>query len=470
VYCPPTAVYLPLNAEDPNCLDRRGRHRERVMPQRLGGSSIVTAGNVDPERTYRRIYWRLIPFLMLCYLFASLDRTNIGYAKLQFMERFGFSEAIYGMGAGLFYLGYLLFEVPSNLLLQRIGVRLTLLRIMIVWGLCCALMSVMATKWQFYGLRFLLGVAEAGFFPGVLYYLTRWAPPSRRARLTAMFMASLALSGIVGGPISGQIMSSMDGLAGLAGWQWLFIVEGLPASLLGIVAYYYLAESPASARWLNAGERALVTAEISQHESTGDQNTRRSFAAVLRLPRFYALAAMSFALTGSTGGLFLWLPTTIRRAGVEDIWTIGLLAAIPFTIGAAVQFIVARSSDRTQERRWHASLAAAMAAAGWAALPFVHGSPALALAAMSVVAAGTLGAMGPFWTLPPTLLPGRALAGIVALVTTAGGFGNFISPIIVGELATSTGSLASGYVYFAIIMLLAAALLPAAFTDPAARA
>jgi D-galactonate transporter len=411
----------------------------------------------DPaDAAYRKIYRRVIPFLMLCYLFASLDRSNVAFAKLHFVEDLGFDDAIYGLGAGIFALGYILFEVPSNLLLQRIGIRRTLLRIMVAWGLCCALLAFIKLPWHFYTLRFLLGVAEAGFFPGVLFFLSRWAPAARRARLTALFMASIAVSGIVGGPLSGQIVASFDGMAGLAGWQWLFIVEGLPSCALGVMAFFYLQESPAEARWLTAEERAAVMKDIdSEQQSKPRPQNETSLLEIVRMPLFAPLAVMAFAIMTSTGGLFVWLPTMIRNVGILDLRTIGLISAVPFLLGAVAQFLIARHSDRTAERRGHAAWPALVGGLGWLLMPIVSFDPLWSLLAMCIATAGTFGAMGPFWALPPTLLSHRNVAVGIALLTSIGGLGNFISPPIIGWISVQTGSLASGQIYFGALLLIA---------------
>jgi MFS family permease len=289
----------------------------------------MTANKVDAtsqaEAAYRKIYWRIIPFLMLCYLVAFVDRSNIGFAKLQFVKDLGLTEAVYGFGAGIFYLGYILFEVPSNLMLEKVGVRKTLLRIMTVWGVCSAATAFIATDWHLYILRFLLGAGEAGFFPGILFYLTLWTPAKRRARLTAMFMASIGVSGIIGGPLSGAIMTHLDGVWGLAGWQWLFLAEGVPAALLGVIAFFYLKDSPADATWLTDGEKATVLADLEAEKAAQSQNSHHSFGAALRAKKFYVLVGLALALIAGTGGIFFWLPTIIRSSGVHDVWDIGLL-------------------------------------------------------------------------------------------------------------------------------------------------
>lgn len=420
----------------------------------------------EKERIYRKIAWRLIPVLMLCYLLASLDRSNVAFAKLQFSHALGFDDLVFGIGAGVFALGYLLFEVPSNILLQRIGLRRTLLRIMAAWGLCCAALALMTAPWHFYLLRFLLGVAEAGFFPGVIFYLTRWAPMARRARMTALFMASIAISGVLGGPISGAIMHSMAGVAGLADWQWLFILEGLPSVVVGVLAFLVLAETPATAKWLTEREKTVIAEDLRSEAPAGEHAAPASWREVLRMPAFFALAIAAFTLMTSTGGAFLWLPSILRNAGVTGVLDIGLYSGIPFLFGAFAQYLVARHSDRTQERRLHVIIPFAVGGVGWLLAAWLRAEPALAIAAMTVAIAGTFGAMGPFWTLPSKVFPAARLAVGIAIVTTIGGIGNFISPPIVGYISMTTGSLATGQYYFATLMLTSAAAVAMALRTP----
>jgi MFS family permease len=411
------------------------------------------------DSAYRKIYWRIIPFLMLCYLAAFVDRSNIGFAKLQFVKDLGLTEAVYGFGAGIFYLGYILFEVPSNLMLEKIGVRKTLLRIMTVWGVCSAATAFISADWHLYILRFLLGAGEAGFFPGILFYLTLWTPAKRRARLTAMFMASIGVSGIIGGPLSGAIMTHLEGVWGLAGWQWLFLAEGVPASLLGVIAFFFLKDGPADATWLDDGEKATVLADLEAEKAAQSGHSHHSFGAALRSLKFYVLVGLALALIAGTGGIFFWLPTIIRNAGVHDVWNIGLLSAIPFIVGVVVQFLVARHSDQTMERLWHACLPAIFAGIGWILMPHVADSATLSIAALTLATAGTLGAMGPFWTLPSLFLTGPARAGGIALITTFGGIGSFFSPWLVGWMASISGSLAVGQYYYGALMFIGAAVL-----------
>lgn len=426
------------------------------MPQRVASARAESPDqDAVAETAYRKMMWRLMPFLVLCYLAAFVDRSNVGFAKLQFLHDLGFTEAIYGVGAGLFYLGYMLFEVPSNLHLARHGARATLLRIMVLWGLTSAAMAVMRTPLQFYGLRALLGAAEAGFFPGVLLYLTYWVPPQRRARFTSLFMMSIAISGVVGGPLAGLIMGSLDGWRDLRGWQWLFIIEGLPSCVLGVVAYFYLSDRPAQARWLSVDEKAAVAADLAPSVRP-EPGRHGDILAALRDSRFFTITAMAFALFTSVSGVTLWLPTVLRNSGLSGVLQIGLLSAIPYSIGAVAQYLVGRSSDRRLERRIHAAIPALCGAVGWTLLPSVSTQPGLALAVMTLATAGTLAAMPPFWSLPPALLSGTAAAAGIALVSTVGSLGSFLSPMVIGWLAEKTGSLAAGQYYVAGILAVGA--------------
>jgi D-galactonate transporter len=418
---------------------------------------------------YSKIQWHIMPFLILCYVVAFIDRTNIGVAKLGFVHELGFDEAIYGFGAGIFYLGYILLEIPSNYLLGRVGIRKTLLRIMVLWGACCSVMAFMSTATEFYLLRFLLGAAEAGLFPGILLYVTYWIPQARRARITALFMASIAISGVIGGPLAGWIMHSMAQFHGIAGWRWLFLIEGLPAVLLGVIAFYYLDDGPEKAAWLSDQERQWVRSELEEEHARKAQspNVHHSFRDTVKDPRFFAVAVLGFAVMVSTAGVFLWLPTIIQHSGIKDVAQIGLLSALPFLVGFVAQFLVARSSDRKLERRWHAALPACAAAVGWLLLPFAATNTVAALLLLTLAASGTLAAMGPYWSLPASFLSGSAVAGGIALISTIAGFGNFISPILVGYLTRYTGSLTAGQVYFGALLLVGAALMLAVVRRPA---
>lgn len=392
------------------------------------------------DAIWRKIQWRILPFLVVCYIVAFIDRSNIGFAKLEFSGDLGFSDAVYGLGASLFYLGYILFEVPSNLLLHKVGVRKTFLRIMIPWGLVAAVTAFMTVPGHYYVLRFLLGVTEAGFFPGVLLYLTYWIPSGRRAKVMAIFLASIAVSGVIGGPISGVIMHAFDGVLDLAGWQWVFIIEGLPACLLGVTAYILLSDRPAQAKWLSDEERDFVATEMEADQPKGDK-VPHSYGAALRNKSFWGMAALGFGIMTSTSGLFLWVPTIIKQAGHTGVLAIGLISAIPFLVAVVFQYLNARHSDKVMERRRHAGVAAVIGAAGWVVLPLVSDMPWVAIVVLTVIATGTMAAMGPFWSMPPALLRGTAAAGGIATITAFAGIGNLITPAVSGWISATTGSL-----------------------------
>jgi MFS family permease len=427
------------------------------------------AGDAAADAVYRKVLWRLMPFLMLCYVVSFIDRSNIGFAKLLFIKDLGFNDAIYGIGAGIFYVGYILFEVPSNLYLHKVGVRATLLRIMVLWGLCSAAMAFMVTPASFYIMRLLLGAAEAGLFPGMLLYLTYWVPLSRRARFTALFTASIPIAGMVGGPLSGWLIHAFEGVAGMRGWQWLFIVEGLPACFLGVGAYYYLQNSPSSSNWLSADEKALIQRDFDAENKAKAGKSPHTFKAALREPRLYWLAGMGIGVLVSTGGIFFWLPSIIRKSGIDNVLTIGLLSVIPFFIALVAQYLNARHSDKTGERRWHVAVPAIIAACGWVMLPAVHDSPALSVLMLTLVTAGTLSLTGPFWTLPSTFLSGAAAAGGIAVLSTIAGLGSVFSPMLVGWLSSTSGNLMAGQYYFGALMFIGAlSLLAGVKRNPAA--
>lgn len=406
------------------------------------------------DAVYRRIVARLLPLLMICYVLNYLDRSNIGFAKLEFQGDIGLSEAAFGLGAGLFYIGYSVFEIPSNMMLQRIGARLTLLRIMLGWGVCATLFSVMQTPMHYYILRFVLGVTEAGFFPGVLLLISFWIPARRRAGFTAMFMSAMAISGIIGGPLSGFVMHGMDGTLGWEGWRWMFLIEGLPSIAMGIVVYRMLADTPEQASWLTDEQKRVLAAEFSAERDAARSGpaAHHDFRAVIADWRIYTIGAMSIAMIASSAGLQFWLPTIVRQSGVTDVLHVGLLCALPFIVAIAVQQWVARRSDRTDERRWHAATCAFISAAGWLLLTVADRSLIPALFAATLIAGGFFGATGPFWALPSRYLTGSAAAGGLALIAMLGGVGSFASPTIVGWLATLFGSLKPGYLYYGALM------------------
>ena len=390
---------------------------------------------------FRKIAWRIMPFAMLCYLLALIDRTNIGFAKLSFMADLGFTEAAFGLGAGIFYLGYLLFEVPSNLVLERIGLRLTLMRIMVLWGTCTVAMAFMWSANSFAVFRFLLGAAEAGFFPGLILYLTYWITSRHRAWFTALLMSCPAIAGIIGSALAGIIMSSTEGWLGLRGWQWLFILEGVPTVLLGIIAYYYLTDRPAEAKWLSADEKRIVLSELAAEQKAKRNVTHDSLFQAIRDKRFLLLLVACFGLYASTSTNAFWGASILRDAGETSVSRIAYLLIIPNAVGLVTQLAVARSSDYFQERQWHAAACLMTAAGGWLLMPHVSNSVELTVLALILSTGGTIAAFAPFFSLAPGYLSAAAAPAGIAIVTTVGSAAGFIMPLIIGRYTAFSGNL-----------------------------
>ena len=408
---------------------------------------------------YRKVNRRLIPFLFICYVAAYLDRINIGFAQLQMKADLGFSDAVYGLGAGIFFFGYALFEVPSNLLLEKIGARKTLLRIMVLWGLTSAGMMFVTTPTQLYIARFLLGLFEAGFFPGIILYFTYWYPSGMRARIIALFMSGMAVAGIIGGPLSGLIMNNLAGVNGWAGWQWLFLLEGLPAVLLGVMAWFLLQDRPRDARWLSAHEKDLIEDTLQQDQRTLGPAHHGSLRHALRDPKIYILAFAYFTFIAGTYVITFWLPTIVKSFGVSDPLHIGLLTAIPYIIGAVGMVLLSKHSDRRRERRWHTAGAAFLGGAGLVVASLLSGHLALALVALSFATVGILATMPLFWAMPTAYLSGSAAAGGIALINSLGLIGGFVSPFVIGWFRTQTGSVNGGLYFVTALMLLGAVTL-----------
>jgi D-galactonate transporter len=410
---------------------------------------------IATEKLYARVGRRLLPFLFLCYVVAYLDRVNVGFAKLQMQADLHLSDTVYGLGAGIFFLGYFLFEVPANLMMLRVGARRWIARIMASWGLVSAAMLFADSAASFYLMRFLLGVAEAGFFPGVILYLTYWYPAQRRARIVAIFMSGVAVAGVAGGPLSGWIMSHFDGHGGLAGWQWLFLLEGLPAVLLGVLTLALLDDGIDDANWLDDEEKALL-----KHELAGDGAPRAPWGLrhVFGSSRVWILALIYFLLVMGLYGVGFWLPQLIRNTGVQDVLDIGLLTAIPYGIAALTMIAAARHSDRSGERRWHVALAAFAGAAGLLASTQYANNPLLALAALSVATAGILSAFPVFWSIPTAMLGGSAAAAGIAMINSLGNLAGFVSPYLVGAIKDATHSTANGITLLAVSLAAGGAL------------
>jgi MFS family permease len=408
------------------------------------------------DRTYWRITRRLIPFLFLCYTFAFLDRINIGIAQLDMKHDVGFSDLTYSIGAGIFFLGYVLMEIPSNLLLARIGVKLTFSRIMVIWGLVAAGTAFVTLPSHLYVVRFVLGLAEAGLYPGVIYYLTRWYPVERRAKVIALFTCATGIAGLFGGPMSGWLMTYFEGWHGLHGWQWMFIVQGLPASVLGIIAYFYLDNRPEDARWLSAAEKALVSTDLRHSSGVTDAHAEHTFARALRDPRVYLMGFVWFTQIAGVFAIGFWLPTLIKNAGVGSPLAVGAYSAIPYFVSWVALILLNRHSDRTMERRWHCGGAMLVGALGLIAAAMTPGSLTLSLIALSVATAGILAPNPLIWAISTDYIRGSGAAGGVAIVNCVGLLGGFVSPMIIGSVKTWTGSMVGGLGAVSLLMVLGA--------------
>jgi ACS family tartrate transporter-like MFS transporter len=402
----------------------------------------------------RKVSRRLIPFLFLLYILNFLDRVNVGFAALQMNQDLGFGPAVYGLGAGIFFLGYCLFEVPSNLILLRTGARLWIARIMVTWGLVASAMMFVTTPQSFYFMRALLGVAEAGFFPGIIFYLTYWFPARERARAYSWFLAAIPISGILGGPISGALLG-LHGWLGLRGWQWLFLLEGIPSVIVGILVFLVLPDRPKNARWLTPAERDWLenTLAAERERATAEHGT--SLRRALRNPAVWLLATLYFLIVVGLYGTNLWLPQLLKGASGLSDFGVGLLTVVPYLIAAAGMALVGAHSDRTGERHWHVAGPALVAAAGFL-LATVARHPAAVVAAFSLVAFGVLSPLGPFWALPTVFLRGQAAAGGIALINSIGAVGGFVGPYLLGVVKDRTGSFAGALVAVAAMCVAAA--------------
>ena len=395
---------------------------------------------------YAKVTWRLVPLLFVCYVLSYLDRINVGFAQLQMKSDLGFSDAIYGLGAGIFFVGYFLFEVPSNLLLEKIGARKTITRIMVIWGLVSACMAFVHAPWAFYVLRFLLGVFEVGFFPGIILYFTYWYPGAYRARIIAIFMSGIAVAGVLGGPLSGWIMNDLAGYQGLKGWQWMFILEGLPTTFLGLFIFFYLDDKPADAKWLSTEEKALIRHNLALEQTGAERHGHdlQSFLGALKDPKVYVLSFAYFCFICGVYMISFWLPTLIKEMGVSNPLHVGLLAAIPYSITTVGMIAIGIHSDRTLERRWHCAIPAFLGALALVGLIYSTGNMTASFVLLSLASLGIITTMPLFWSIPTGYLKGPAAAGGIAFINSLGLIGGFLSPFVLGWIKTSTGSLELG--------------------------
>jgi MFS family permease len=409
-----------------------------------------TLGTVARDRTHSTITWRLMPLLLICYLFAHLDRINIGFAKMQMSAELSFSDTVYGFGAGLFFVAYALFGVPSNMALDRVGPRRWIATLMVVWGALSTCMFLIDSPAQFYVLRFLLGVAEAGFFPGILVFLNRWYPAGRRAQITALFAIAVPMAGVLGGPLSGGILEHFHDFGGLRGWQWMFVIEGLPVILLGLVVLKCLPDSFETVRWLTTQQKQQLREQLNREEH---RKSITSFSAILQNPQVWLLVAVYFAVMLAVNTLAFWMPTLIHGAGIGSDGKVGLLSAVPYLAGCFFMIGCGRSSDRQRERRWHLCVPLLMAAAGIAVAGLAPTDPALVLGGLIVAGMGASAALPMFWQLPPAFLSNSTQAAGIALISSFGSIASFFAPYLIGWMRDTTQS--SSLALYVLALLIA---------------
>ncbi len=401
-------------------------------------------------RTYRKVDLRIIPFLFLCYILAYLDRVNVGFAKLQMSADLSLSDAAFAAGAGIFFIGYFFFEVPSNLLLKKYGARMWIARIMISWGIISSCMMFVNDKWSLYIIRFLLGVAEAGFFPGIIFYLTLWYPLSRRSTRTAWFVSAIAVAGVIGNPISGWIMDSLSGAMGVAGWQWLFLLEGIPSVIVGFLVFYCLDSGIEDARWLNVEEKALLSNNLYAEDR---QKPGHKLIDAFKSGRVWILCAVYFTLVIGLYGITFWLPTIVNAFGIRDYFGVGMVTAIPYAAAVIGMVILSRHSDKTGERRLHYVFNMTAGAVGLVLSAVFASNPVLAIIFLSVATIGVIGSIPLFWPIPSAFLAGTAAAAGIGLVNSVGNLGGYIGPNVqIWARHISSDPSASLYIIAGILM------------------
>ncbi len=411
----------------------------------------------DGDKVIAKVTRRLVPFLVVCYVAAYIDRVNIGFAALSMNEDLGFSPLVFGWGAGIFFLGYALFEVPSNLILHRVGARRWIARIMVSWGLVSALMAITSDATSFLILRFLLGLAEAGFFPGILLYLTYWIPADYRARTLAAFFIAIPLATVVGAPISGLVLATMQGVAGLASWQWLFVLEAFPSVALGVVALFFLTDRPKDAAWLTPAERSYLQARLDREQALRETTHDLTAWQALRHPRVIVLSLAYFGIVTALYGLGFWLPQMIEAFGLGVLAT-GLLTALPYLCGGVAMVVWSRRADRTGKHAAHTVVAAVVAAVGLAVSAFLQ-APAALMLALTIAAAGTLAVLPVFWALPTAFLSSAAAAAGIALVNSIGNLAGFAGPFLVGWIKETSGEYSWALLALALGPVLSAMLI-----------
>jgi D-galactonate transporter len=413
-------------------------------------------GKPMQDALFRKLLWRLIPFLFTAYVVSFLDRLNVSVAALTMRHDLGLGPAALGLGFGIFAVGYVSCEIPSNLMLHRFGARLWIARIMISWGIVSGATFLVNNATHFYIVRFLLGVAEAGFVPGICYYLTLWFPNVWRAKAMVAFLVAVPITGVIGNPISGALLG-LNGIWGLHGWQWLFILEGIPAVILGFVCLRVLTDTPAKADWLSEAERSWLQSVLARERAEMEQRHRYTLGQVLTNGRVLTLALINFCYIVGNSGTSLWLPQVIKEFGLSNL-QVGFVAAIPYLCGAIGMILWARHSDRALERTWHVAIAGLLATVAFAISASMH-SPVLAMLALTLGMVGTFGFFGTFWAIPPSFLTGQAAAAGIALIISVGNLGGLVGPYVVGWMRQATQSFALAFVAMSGFFLVASILI-----------
>lgn len=437
---------------------------QAIVPKTTSPAAATqTVSKVD---VYRKIAWRIMPFIIFCYLTAYLDRVNVGFAKLQMMQDLHLSDAIYGFGAGVFFIGYFFFEVPSNLILHRVGARIWIARIMITWAIISAAMMFVQTPMHFYIARFLLGVAEAGFSPGIMLYLTYWFPSKKRGLSLGLYYIAIPLAGIIGGPISGIIMATLKDSNIMANWQWLFLLEAIPSFIAGIAVLFLMVDKPAKAKWLTDAQKQEIQADLSREDAVKTEHSSvRKFMADRNI---WKLTAVYFCQIIGLYGISFWLPSLIKQSGIQDVAIVGWVSAIPYLVALPAIIISGMTADRSAKRRQHFSGALLIGALGFIACPLVGANPVLVVLALCVATSGVLSALSLFWGIPSAFLAGVSAAAAIAGINCMGNLAGFVSPYMVGALNTFTGHTDTGLYAVAAFLMLGAWLVwsvPKALAD-----
>lgn len=422
--------------------------------------NLIGRGSVADEarwEAYNKIAWKILPLLLIGYTIASIDRVNVAFAKLQMAPAIGLTEAMYGFGAGVFFIGYCIVEIPSNMMLHKVGARLWLARIMVVWGLLSAATALVRTPEHFYTVRFILGIAEAGFYPGALLFMTYWFPQHLRAQAISVMVLGSSLSSIIGSPMSGAIMDFMNGWLGLAGWQWVFVIEGLPATILGIIIFFVLRNGPAEAGWLKPEHKALVLADLeAEKKAHAAAGTGHRFADAFKNPNIWCIVVANFCNLSTLYGIQFWLPTVIKKVSGASVFDTGLIAAGLALIPVVVLIVNARHSDKTRERRWHATIGLLVQFLGFVIAGTFSENAYISLSALVLSQCGFVMVSSVIFSLPGTFVTGAAAAAGFALITTLGNFAGYSTPYLFGVLKDATGSFSAGFYGMGAISLIGA--------------